>query len=288
MLVGMHGTASYIDVTDFDREVIAQSATVPVLVDFWAPWCAPCRVLGPVLEALATELAGSFLLAKLDIDKAPDIAARYKVRGIPDVKLFVNGEPVAGFVGAKRAPDVREFLRTHCPSDTDKRVAEADRLADSGDLGAAEAAYQAVLAAAPGHAGAAVGLARVALGLGDAEAVAALCSKVPPAAKERARADALKEAAALLAAALAIGSADEVSARAERDPADIAAAFARGVYRMAQGHSKDALDAFLGVVERDRKWHGEAGRKAMLTTFNLIGVRHPLANEYRKKLMIVS
>jgi putative thioredoxin len=276
------------DVSDaeFDAAVIARSREVPVLVDFWAAWCGPCRVLGPVLEKLAAQRGGEFELVKVDTDKNPAAARRYQVRGIPHVVLFKDGEPADQFTGALPETAVRAFLSKHIPSAVDRRVTAGLARLAAGDAAGAQAALTQVVAANPGHAGARLGLARVALSQRDAAAVHAHVESIPATAPEREIGAHLEAAAALVDAVAGAGDEDAVSARVADQPDDLEARFALGVHHLAAGRHREALDAFLAVVERDRKWRDQAGRKAMLTVFGVLGVRDPLANEYRRQLMI--
>jgi putative thioredoxin len=276
---------------DFDTAVLARSHQVPVLVDFWAPWCGPCRMLGPVLEKLAEERNGAFELAKLDTDKNPKTAAKFGIRGIPHVMIFKNGRSVDQFVGAKPEDQVRAFLQRHCPSAAEQHMAAAQQHLAAGDQAAAEKALVEALSADPGHAGANLAMARLALHRRDPAAVHAHIARIPAMAPERDQATYIEQAATLIASVAdgnATGDEDTLAARVAETPGDHAARYALGVHHLAAGRYREALDAFLAVVERDRKWQDQAARKAMLTVFGLVGVRDPLADEYRRKLMIFS
>src|SRR5437763_7315895 len=145
----------------FEDDVIEASFERPVVVDFWAPWCGPCRMLGPLLERLAGDADGAWLLAKVNVDQNPEVAARYGVQGIPAVKGFRDGRVVAEFVGAQAEPTVRRFLERLAPSTADRDVAEGQRLAGLDESAAAESAFRRALAAQPNHPGALLGLGRV-------------------------------------------------------------------------------------------------------------------------------
>jgi putative thioredoxin len=276
------------DVSDaeFEAAVIARSHEVPVLVDFWAVWCGPCRVLGPVLEKVAAQRGGDFELVKVDTDKNPASARRYGVRGIPHVVLFKDGEPLDQFRGALPETAVRAFLNKYIPSAVDRRVAAGLARLATGDAAGAEAALNQVVASNPGHAGARLGLAQVALHRRDAAAVRSHVESIPATAWEREVGEHLQTAAALAETVASAGDEATVAARVADQPGDLDARFALGVYHLASGRYREALDAFLAVVERDRKWHDQAGRKAMLTVFGILGARDPMCSEYRRQLMI--
>ncbi|WP_428264532.1 thioredoxin [Haliangium sp.] len=277
------------DVTDdqFEQAVLVRSREVPVVVDFWAPWCGPCRMIGPVLEALAAEYDGGFELAKINTDDNPVAASTFGVRGIPHVIAFRDGRLADQFVGALPEADVRAFLKRVIPSAADELTAEGERLAEAGEPEEAQRAFEQAVAAEPAHARARLGLAQLALIRGDLDQVDEHVGHIPVLADERELGDHLVHAAAMVREAQDIGDPDAVQAKHAADPADCEAGYAAGAYHMASGRWREALDAFLAVVTEDRKWRDEAGRKAMLTVFGLLGVHHALSDEYRRKLMLV-
>src|SRR5436309_4962667 len=164
---------------DFEREVLERSKSVPVVVDFWAPWCAPCRALGPVLERLAREYAGAFVLARVNVDEAPAVSQAFGIQSIPAVKAFRDGALVAEFVGAQPEAAVRQFLASVLPSEADHLAREGESRAAKSDLDGAGAAFGEALAREPRHARALLGLARVhAARKNDTEALT-LLERVP-------------------------------------------------------------------------------------------------------------
>lgn len=269
----------------FETAVIERSKTIPVLVDFWAPWCGPCRVLGPVLERLAGAYQDRVAMVKLETDANPEVASRYRISSIPAVKLFRDGQVAAEFVGALPEGRVRAFLDEHCPGAADRAVAAARAALEAHDLDAADRHVGEALAADGSHPGALVVAARVAFARGqldDAIAIAGRVKSREPRDVDDAQAiRALAELARAGAAGL-----DATAAAAARDPGDLAARFAHAGALAGARRWREALDELLAIVERDKRWSDEAARKAMLTVFAAIGVHDPLANEYRRKLMV--
>jgi len=275
---------------DFETAVLDRSRTVPVVVDFWAAWCGPCRTLGPLLERLAAEHAGAFLLAKVDVDAAPAIAQGLEIRSIPTVIAFRDGRAVSEFVGAQPEPAVRRFLATLLPSEADRLVAEAAELASRGHANAAEERLQAALAIEPRHGGALVALARLTAERGDAAGALALLERVVPGGREEAEVDRLAAELRMQTAAGPPGDAAAgeeerlLRARLEVDPRDLDARLALGRLLAAARRYEPAFEVFLACVRQDPKHADEAARKAMVDLFSVLGGDHPLTQQYRSEL----
>jgi putative thioredoxin len=290
----MSASAYAIDVggDNFDAVVLQGSAATPVLVDFWAPWCAPCRALGPVLEKLAAEMAGRFVLAKLDTDRHPDLAGRYGVRGIPDVRLFVGGEVVDGFTGALPERELRAFLDRALPSPVAPLVAHARALREAGDAAGALERLAEARAIDADDEGLLLEEVEVLLGLGRAkEAAAALATLEAPARsrtrplRDEARFAALKAKTEL--GAHAGGDVAALAAAAAREPVDCAAKLAYADALAAAGDYDRALSELLAIVATSRAFGDDVGRTRMLTIFAALGGDSDLVRRYRRELAAV-
>jgi putative thioredoxin len=271
------------EVTDasLDREVLQLSQQVPVVIDFWAPWCAPCRTLGPVLERLAEEYAGAFVLAKINVDENPGAATAFGIRSIPAVKAVQGGEVVDEFVGALPEPAVRQFLGRILPSDSDRLAAEGLGAERRGERTGAAALYRRALEGDPNQPAARLGLGRL-LSDSDPEAALGELDRVLPATAERAEADRI---AARLRLERGNGAGDaELRARMEREPNDLDARLRLARLLAAREEYEAALGHLLELVKRDRGYEDDAGRKSMLDIFQILGSGHPLTEKYRSEL----
>ena len=275
------------DVTEenFEHEVLDRSNEVPVLVDFWAPWCGPCKTLGPVLEKLADEHNGDFRLAKVNVDENPQLAGVFGIQGIPAVKLFKDGDLASEFTGALPEPMVREFLSKFLPSAADKEAAEAAELEAAGKTAEAKRRYQEIVDADPQHPKALLGLGRIAATEGDNDAALEYFEKVSLVAEER------KEADRWIARLnLQSGAADNVNAlreKAKADPDNLEARFELAQALAGAEKYEEALKEFLGIVRTDRGFQDDGARKAMVQIFEVLGSDDPLTDKYRSELASV-
>ncbi len=275
------------DVTlaDFDEQVVAASHRQPVVIDFWAPWCGPCKALGPILEKLASEYAGKFVLAKVNSDENQEIAVRYGVRGIPSVKAMVQGKIVNEFTGAQPESVVRAWLDKIIPSPAQELQQAAHQLAAAGDLdGAAQKLAQAS-ALEPSNEWVRVDAAEVMLLKGEMDEAQRLLDSLKDA-------DVLKDARVLqlkaqtrLAEMSATGESEaELAAAVAADANDLEARLKLANVLIASNRVAEGMDQLLEIVRRDRKFKDDIGRKTLLDVFNLLGGQGELVSEYRRKL----
>lgn len=267
---------------DFQTAVLDRSKEIPVLVDFWAPWCGPCRVLGPVLEKLADEYAGQFLLAKINVDENPSVAGEFGIQGIPAVKLFRGGAVGSEFTGALPEPMVREFLSRFLPSGADKQAHEAAGLEEQGKLAEAKALYQAILESEPNHPKALTGMGRLLMNEGDVPAALDYLEQVPLVAEERKEADPL--IARLKLQRGAIQDESVLREKVKSEPNNLEARFELAQALAAAEKYDESLAEFLNIVKADRSFRDDGARQAMVQIFEVLGSDHPLTEKYRSEL----
>jgi len=259
------------DVNDFEIEVIERSRTLPVVADFWAEWCAPCRMLGPVLEKLEAESEGAWMLAKVDTESMPEAAMRYGVRSIPAVKLFVNGAVSAEFVGAQPEHVIRQWLSTNAPPQRAKIVDEAGLMLPRGDVTRGRKLLSQVLDEDATDERARVMLAQ-SLALESPSEAAALVEPIEAGSSFDDVAEALRNYASLLAvdaAALPDGRARDL--------------FASALDAIRGGDFDAALGSLIEVIRLDRWYNDDAARKACLALFKALGEGHEVTLRHRKE-----
>ncbi|MBN8737372.1 MAG: thioredoxin [Xanthomonadales bacterium] len=259
---------------NFEADVLQASLETPVLVDFWATWCGPCKTLGPTLEKLAGEYAGAFRLAKIDCDKEQQLAGMFGVRSIPTVVLIQGGQIVDAFSGALPESQVREFLKRHRIEPATRIEAPAQEVEDDNAPAetpkAAIARIEKALAAAPDDAALKLDLALAKARTGDTANAQATLDALPVDLAEDDRAKALAALLAMQGSLAGIPGAAELLARVERDPRDFAAHDGLGVRQLLGGDAADAMQHWLAILAAERGWNDGLARKRLLDAFRIV------------------
>ena len=262
---------------DFEYEVIQYSQQVPVIVDFWADWCIPCKTLGPILSKLADERQGDFRLAKVDVDENPKLAQRFNVRGIPVVKGFRDGQVIAEFTGALPETQVRQFLERVLPSPWDLQLEKGESLLKLEEWGRSEATFRQVLAERPRHPGALLGLAKSLLVQGEGIPALEILNQFP-ASREFSAAQQLRPLATALA--------EDKSWIAQSEQV-IDATYCRSLALIARGNLPAAMDGLIAVLKLDKHYQEDQARQVMVGLFEILGNENQLTRQYRAELASV-
>ncbi len=276
-----------VNAVNFQERVIEASHDVPVLVDFWAEWCGPCKALGPLLEKVVSSYEGAVALAKVDVDSNPEISSRYGIRSIPTVKVFLNGEVADEFVGVVSEQELRSLIESFAADDVEKVLAYAAELVESDRLEDAQGLYESVIAKRPDHSGARIGLARIKMALGEDNAALELLNAIPDTDSKYDEARSLAGFFELVAECEKHGGMDVCLASAEADPDNLEAQYRLGCCRASAGAFPEALDTFLSIVKKDRAFGDGKAKKAMLILFSALGAGNEITEVYRKKLAMV-
>jgi putative thioredoxin len=274
-----------VSANNFSEVIIEGSRKAPVIVDFWAPWCAPCRALTPILEKLAGEYQGKFTLAKINSDENQELAAEFGVRGIPNVKAFVDGKLVDEFSGALPEPLVRKFLERVIPSPAEELRLEAREIyQQTKDAASALALLTRAIELDPKNERAIIDSAAIMVGLGQFEDAKRLLATLSPLTQMDESVSALRARMDFAASAAAAPDAESLKQRIARDPADLDARLLLANLCLASEDYATALDQLLEIVRRDRSFRDDIARKTMLQVFSLLGNEGDLVSEYRRRL----
>jgi putative thioredoxin len=272
----------------FATDVIRESRQQPVLVDFWAPWCGPCKQLTPALEKAINAAGGKVKLVKMNIDEHPSIAGQLGIQSIPAVIAFKDGQPVDGFMGAIPEAQINEFLKRVIGKDAGAAIAESIAAAAEaravGDVETAADIYSAVLEQAPDNGEAAAGLADLLFEAGDQQAASAVLSRVPADKQDAPAFAAVRAKMKLAEEAAALGNPAELEARLASNPKDHQARFDLAIIQNALGKRDEAADNLLAIFKADRNWKDDAARQQLLKFFEAWGMTDPATLSSRRKL----
>ena len=286
------------DQTKFAKDVLETSRTVPVIVDFWAPWCGPCKTLQPMIEKVVKEANGKVKLVKIDIDKNQMLAQQLRIQSIPAVYGFFGGRPVDGFMGAVPESEIKAFVdrliqasggATADPGAVQvaELLVQAKAAVAQNDMDTAAQVYSEILGAEPTNVTALAGLARYQVSIGDMEQAKELLAQIP--AKEKTHADVVVAQAAIDLAEKAkeAGPVDELKAKAAANPKDFQSRLDLAMAYWAGDRKQEAIDELLAMIKLDRAWNEGAARQQLLKFFEALGFTDPLSVDGRKRLSTI-
>lgn len=273
----------------FSEDVIQESMNQPVLVDFWAPWCGPCRQLTPILERAVNAAKGAVKLVKMNIDDYPEIPSQLGVRSIPAVFAFQQGRPVDGFMGALPESEVKAFIERLTggapgEGEGDITVEDAEAAFAAGELEAAAQGFAAILRDNPEEARAIGGLARCYAALGDYERASQVLQSAPEKLQSHGAITAAKAAIELAGEGRDLPDPQTLQKKLDANPSDLETRYSLARALLGQGQMEEAVEHLLTIIEQDRTWNEEAARKKLLQVFDALGPKDPLTQAGRRRL----
>ncbi|MCP5304616.1 MAG: thioredoxin [Chromatiaceae bacterium] len=272
-----------IDESNYAQIVLQGSHQVPVLVDFWAEWCQPCKMLMPVLAKLVDEFQGRFILAKINTEEQQAIAAQFGIRSIPTVKLFKNGQPVDEFMGALPEPQIRAFLDQYLPRASDGSVAQAEQRLLAGDAAGALSLLEEARAADPGNVRVVIALAQAHAAAGDVDTAERMLDELPVDEQTKDEVKRLRGQLFFDRVALEADPPGRLAEHLAATPDDSAARYQLAAHQVMAGDAQSALDNLLTIMQKDRKYGDDAARLALLQLFDMLG-DDPAVTRYRAKM----
>jgi putative thioredoxin len=279
------------DTQHFMDDVIQASRDQPVIVDFWAPWCGPCKQLGPILERVVKNAGGKVRLIKINIDENPELAQQLRIQSIPMVYGFKGGQPVDGFAGALPESQIKVFVERLAgpigPGPTEVGLDQAKQAAAAGQLDRALQIYDRVLASEPGNPEALAGFARCQIASGRLGAAREALQRVPAEHNNHVDVDGARAALSLAEESGTLADVGELNARLATDDNDHEARLDLATALFLRGQVEPAIEHLLAIVRKDREWHDQAARKQLLKFFDALGPQHPATVNGRRKLSTV-
>jgi len=275
----------------FMSDVIEASKEVPIIVDFWAPWCGPCKTLGPALEKAVLAAKGKVKMVKIDIDQSQQIAAQLQVKSIPTVYAFFDGKPVDAFQGAQPESEIKKFIEKLLPltnddsdSGLDEAISAAEQMLEEKDFASAAETFAAILGEDPVNSKAYAGLARACLELGEIDKVEDLIENIPTELQGSADIESIKVTLSLLARSKGLGGVEELLSLVEENPEDKQAKLDLALVLIKDSRISDAIDHLIELFRIDRDWNEEAAKSNLLTVFDTMKPDDPLVLKGRRRL----
>jgi putative thioredoxin len=279
------------DTRSFMQDVIQASRSQPVIVDFWAPWCGPCKQLGPILERVVKNANGKVRLVKINIDENPELAQQLRIQSIPMVYAFSQGQPVDGFAGALPETQIKAFVERLTgplgPAPEEAAIEQAKALAEAGQLDRAARLYERILEAEPSNPEALAGLARAQIGLGRLARARELLEQVPKEHTNHVEIDGARAALSLAEEAGALPDPKALQAKLQGNENDHAARLDLATALFLRGQVEPAIEQLLTIIRKDREWQDQAARKQLVKFFEALGPRHPATVNGRRQLSAV-
>jgi putative thioredoxin len=279
------------DSRNFMKDVIEASRSQPVIVDFWAPWCGPCKQLGPIIERVVRAAGGKVRLVKINVDESPELAQQLRIQSIPMVYGFVGGQPVDGFAGALPESQIKAFVERLAgpvgPSPVEAALEQAKAAVAAGQMDVARQLYERVLGAEPENPEALAGAARCQIATGRLAAAREILDGVPTQHANHVEVDGARAALSLAEEAGTLADPEALRTRLQANPDDHAARLDRATSLFLRGQVEPAIDELLTIVRRDREWQDQAARKQLIKFFEALGPNHPATVAGRRKLSAV-